>query len=68
MPKIEYKLKPCPFCGEDEHKKYPPYYNIELSNYDDRHLIACPFCGAQVRAESEIEAVNAWNRRNGQYD
>ena len=52
------KLKPCPFCGGEafewrtNHRVF-----IQCSNFNaNSHLV-------EVRAETEQEAVEAWNRR-----
>jgi len=54
-------LKPCPFCGGEafmwrtNHRVF-----IQCSNYNvNSHLV-------EVRAETEQEAVEAWNRRTNE--
>lgn len=67
--KIEYVLKSCPFCSEEEGKKGPPrYYEENDGCYQDNCIVACGWCDVSVRAENQIDAINAWNRRNGSYD
>ena len=51
-------LKPCPFCGG------------EATIYEDRHenitygyTVACDNCCATVFADTEKEAIEAWNKR-----
>jgi hypothetical protein len=69
MPKVEYELKPCPFCSEDEGKQgVPRYYEESDGLYTDCHIVACGWCDVSRRGETQIEAINSWNRRNGRYD
>lgn len=52
------KIKPCPFCGEDEGKAT---YDLE-----QHKIIFCMNCGAVGPwAELLSDAVEAWNKREG---
>jgi hypothetical protein len=68
MNKIEYVLKPCPFCSEEEGKKYPAIYYKEDDACYDNHIVSCGWCHVKVRAKTQMDAINAWNIRNGSYD
>lgn len=47
-------LEPCPFCG-GEARHYAPG-PVE-------HHIECVYCYADIKRDSEIEAIKAWNAR-----
>lgn len=48
------ELKPCPFCGHDK-----IYVGIEHVFY----IALCSACSASVCGDTEIEAVDKWNKR-----
>jgi len=51
------KLKPCPFCGEENNLKI-----IDVNNWFVS--VECQNCGAMVPTEiSDKEATEVWNRR-----
>ena len=58
----EPKLRNCPFCGRKP----------KITDLGQVKILACEFSGCGVkpricytwRSEKEIEAFNAWNRRN----
>lgn len=51
----EVKLKPCPFCGENEQ---------DITNRESELAIRCQFCGAYGPwADSVVGAKEEWNRR-----
>lgn len=57
------KLKPCPFCGNDE--------SVMVEKYDtpagDRHRVVCPVCMASVDngfSKTAKQAAKHWNRRD----
>ena len=53
------KLKPCPFCGSNEIAK------IKYASVEPSFAIRCKKCCAHTEYyANEIEAVNAWNRRD----
>ena len=53
--KIDFTIHPCPFCGGGA--------NHELCEWGG-HIIKCKECDSQsMRWSTEIEAVNAWNKR-----
>lgn len=52
------KLKPCPFCGQEE-------LRVETIN-DNECWIECPSCGVETPLyENMKQAIVAWNRREG---
>lgn len=63
MSKIE--LKPCPFCGSK---------SVALEKKNSGYQVRCHYCGARGKyvvattsfAFRKAEAVNAWNRREGE--
>lgn len=62
---IEMKLKPCPFCGNDD-----PTITMRKGKdgWRDRYAVLCDYedngCGAEGPwYHTEREAVDAWNRR-----
>ena len=50
-------IKPCPFCGGDK----IDFFKGEF--VDSVHTIECMECWAQMSKNSELEALEAWNRR-----
>lgn len=51
------EIKPCPFCGNEAE-----YW--EDSQYQDRHVIECQYCGANKRSEYGYKGVlRDWNTR-----
>lgn len=51
------EIKPCPFCGNKAE-----YW--EDSQYQDRHVIECQYCGANKRSEYGYKGVlRDWNTR-----
>lgn len=55
------KLKPCPFCGNDIIKRYDFGKHVTYACENDN-------CQISVRADSEQEALDKWNRRFTQTD
>ena len=55
---MDSELKPCPFCGGAG----------RLEERDGHYLVGCPGgnCPQMMLAESEAEAVAAWNSRPGE--
>ncbi len=57
------ELKPCPFCGSK---------NVVLEKKNSGYQVRCHYCGARGKytvaglAGSRIEAIKAWNRREGE--
>ena len=53
-------LEPCPFCGGHA----TSYGTRKMASGGSTHcLIHCDECSARLSAETEAEAVSAWNRR-----
>jgi Lar family restriction alleviation protein len=53
----QYKLAPCPFCGDAGNPITDSYYN---------HWVICENCGvstSETGAESQEAAIAKWNRR-----
>ena len=50
-------IKPCPFCGGNK----IDFFKREF--VDSVHTIECMGCWAQMSKNSELEALEAWNRR-----
>lgn len=57
----EPKLKPCPFCGGKAKVWEELFMRFAWKIY-------CVNCGASVRAETEKDVVEAWNKRVVQND
>lgn len=54
------ELKPCPFCGGHA----TSYGTRKMESGGSTHcLIHCDECSARLSAETENDAVEAWNRR-----
>lgn len=57
------KLKPCPFCGEEDDIDYGLYEGT-LRGFD---FVQCQNCGAEIREvhnpNEYISAATLWNRR-----
>lgn len=68
-----YKLKPCPFCGEDTDLDWSDDSDPECDGRDwdtCLHFVSCCKCGARgpvrryVRGEDSLDnAARAWNER-----
>ena len=56
------ELKPCPFCGGKAR------IMLEEEDLPDTsfHNVYCTVCGAQFWVKSKSEAIEAWNRREGE--
>lgn len=54
-------LKPCPFCNGKAR------IMLEEEDLPDTsfHNIYCTNCGAQIWVKSKTEAIEKWNRRDG---
>jgi Lar family restriction alleviation protein len=56
------RLKPCPFCGSK---------SAALEKKNSGYQVRCHYCGARGKyvvarsLKSRTEAINAWNRRDG---
>lgn len=65
------KLKPCPFCGETRsgflllsgtaYNPFP-YWDSGIRGEECGYVI-CYNCNAMIKAHTEEEAIEAWNRR-----
>lgn len=66
------KLKPCPFCGANEHSAGRPAVITETLMGPDGsaldYAVRCQRCGAQTDwyPDEKEDAVEAWNRRAGE--
>lgn len=58
MPENKTELVACPFCGGEAAYKYLPNLGVKIS-----HAIGCTGCSVKVFAQTEAEAIVAWNRR-----
>lgn len=59
------KLKPCPFCGEDEDCGVRIILNAYLNGIE-RYAVMCEACGVETYGyETPKEAIVAWNTRVG---
>ena len=56
------ELKPCPFCGSDFVKLLTQTGLYPLPLYKGYRAVVCQ-CGAFVKARTEEEAIERWNRR-----
>lgn len=58
-------LKPCPFCGGNEVKvRHEKYWRPKLSSN-----VICKECFANTGwFDTDEEAINAWNRRDGEQE
>ena len=55
------ELKPCPFCGHKKPRVEGPYAS------NDQYWIGCHKCFAgTMYHDTEIEAIEAWNRRHNE--
>lgn len=54
---MEEELKPCPFCGGDELSHGYIQAGVIMGN------VECHSCNACIWADSESEAITAWNTR-----
>ena len=66
------ELLPCPFASDKDHRGEPhterEYLNDGLGT-DPLWNVRCSYCDASGPvAESEAEAIKAWNRRKGEQD
>lgn len=57
------ELKACPFCGSDElsHGWSAPGIDGSMST----GTVECHSCNALIYADTEAEAITAWNTRTG---
>lgn len=61
MPKKEVKIKPCPFCGENDGEVGEDFHS-ECYGYKDRYNVQCGKCYATGPiVDSEGKAIKAWN-------
>ena len=62
MPKDDcQKLRRCPFCGGEA-----TIYENRHENITYGYSVACDNCCATVFADTEEEAIEAWNKRVGE--
>ena len=55
------KLKPCPFCGDDEFEIVAEFVSRLQNTY---HTVCCVGCGARSAGHLHREiAIKRWNRR-----
>lgn len=54
------ELLGCPFCGSDELS----HGAQDMHTRGERGVVECHECGAALLADSEAEAIDAWNRRS----
>ena len=67
------ELKPCPFCGAPN-----PYITFERGYINDSVVVFCNICKTSVKLEENDQegvntaaiqkAIEAWNRRDGEWD
>ena len=66
------RLKPCPFCGANEHSAGRPAVITETLmapyGYATEYAVRCHRCGAQTDwyPDEKEDAAEAWNRRDGE--
>ncbi len=61
-------LKPCPFCGNEPISYYIPpheHYIVDFPPFEGAGYVECPHCDCGLSAKTEEEAIEKWNRRNG---
>lgn len=58
-------LKPCPFCGSEKVSMYDESVR-DFYFSEDRYLIECDRCNANIERYSETGVKRAWNRREGE--
>lgn len=51
-------LKPCPFCGRNQHKQYAIKAGLDVG-----YVVACIYCGGRAEGRIPDEAVEQWNTR-----
>lgn len=64
-------LRPCPFCGETTangllesgHASNPFIWWDSGLRGEECGYVICYSCKAMIKANTEKEAINAWNRR-----
>ena len=56
-----YKLKPCPFCGNEAAVIEHPTIGIQISTFS----VECSRCGAMTATNyvCKLGAIGAWNKR-----
>ena len=61
----EFKLKPCPFCGGEAELFKDISFSAESGKQiaEIKAFAWCCECSALVSGDTEIEAVELWNRR-----
>ena len=57
-------LKPCPFCGSEKVSMYDNSIR-DFFFSEDRFLVECDRCNANIERYSETGVKRAWNRREG---
>ena len=61
------KLKPCPFCGGKAIMEIVPphkHFIANMPDYGGGAFIECLGCSCGIAAETEDEAIAAWNQRD----
>lgn len=60
------RIKRCPFCGGEAIINVIPPHKHFLCNLPDYHggaFIECTNCTCAISADTEEQAIEAWNRR-----
>lgn len=58
-------LKPCPFCGSENVSMYDNSIR-DFFFSEDRFIVECDRCNANIERYSETGVKRAWNRRGGE--
>jgi Lar family restriction alleviation protein len=62
--KIEFALKPCPFCGGKATLTIDDEYQVLYFFH-----VMCETCCAQsIGLQSKDEVIDSWNKRVGEYE
>lgn len=64
--KIEEQLKPCPLCGDTEHKVMKP----RILPWEHGFIVNCPGCNLSLKVQTKhkSQSLHSWNRRDGKLD
>jgi len=66
---MEKELKPCPFCGSEAIiYTIPPHKHAIatfMPDYEGGAFVECTDCTCGITADTEQQAIEAWNRRAG---
>ena len=58
---VQTKLKPCPFCGEEDIRKFTEYNGCTPTKY---YILFCVECNGEISATSKRRVIKAWNERS----